>query len=154
MQEVLGTDHWAFRSAGPAWFFVLMRSVAGWVNSIKTLDCSVDLRKIGMIFPQIQADDPHSSYSTSFGTEESRSPEKRLLKVAVKENGTSIVELELPVRAISDLEDLLPEKAKNLVQKNGISLRVIKEKVIQSEFQPQEVFSLESESRSYRVWIE
>jgi hypothetical protein len=60
----------------------------------------------------------------------------------------------LPISAIDNLEGLMPDKVLNRIQGNEINLKQIIANVKMDHFTPQELFSLQIENRSYKVWIE
>lgn len=76
------------------------------------------------------------------------------IKIEVLENEKQVVSMVLPISAIDNLEGLMPDKVLNRIQGTEINLKQIIANVKMDHFTPQELFSLQIENRSYKVWIE
>lgn len=76
------------------------------------------------------------------------------IKIEVLENEKQVVSMVLPISAIDNLEGLMPDKVLNRIQDTEINLKQIIANVKMDHFTPQELFSLQIENRSYKVWIE
>jgi hypothetical protein len=76
------------------------------------------------------------------------------IKIEVLEDGKQVVYMTLPISAIDNLYNLMPEKVSNKIDESKIDLKDITYRVKKSQFSPQDLFSLAIEKRSYKVWIE
>ena len=127
IDDLLGSDKWNFRTAGPPWFLMLIRGLNGWLNALTTLE----------------ADSVPESSSIA-----------GKLKVLVKENNQEKVSLEFPAQAVMDLEMLMPSGVSEKIREQGISLREISENSIRNGYQPGTLFESFSDGKLFRVWIE
>ena len=76
------------------------------------------------------------------------------IKIEVLEDGKQVIYMTLPISAIDNLHNLMPEKVSNKIDESQIDLKEITKRVKDSQFSPQDLFSLMIEKRSYKVWIE
>lgn len=76
------------------------------------------------------------------------------IKVEVLESGKQVVFLTLPITALDNIENLMPEKVSSHIQSENIDIPSIIAEVKNSNFHPQQLFSLAIGDRSYKVWIE
>lgn len=76
------------------------------------------------------------------------------IKIEVLENEKQVVSMVLPISAIDNLEGLMPDRVLNRIQDSEINLKKIIADVKLSQYSPRELFSLQLENRSYKVWIE
>jgi predicted unusual protein kinase regulating ubiquinone biosynthesis (AarF/ABC1/UbiB family) len=74
--------------------------------------------------------------------------------IQVMEANSEVVSLRLPMTALENLSDLMPEKVSQKIHEEGLELDKICQKVIASGFRPQDLFKMSVNERSYRVWIE
>jgi hypothetical protein len=65
-----------------------------------------------------------------------------------------VVRLELPSRAIDELEDLIPEDTLAKMQEQNMDFDAIKRRVQQSGYAPQILFEAHTDQRFYRVWLQ
>jgi hypothetical protein len=79
--------------------------------------------------------------------------EKHSIKIEVTEGLEQVVYLELPLTALATLEEQLPSKVLKKIQEANIDLPSIIQRAMASQGTPQELFSLNADSRYYRVWI-
>lgn len=76
------------------------------------------------------------------------------IKIEVMESTEMVVAMTLPMTALDNLESLMPPKVSTRVTEEGIKIPHIINQVKSSGYAPQELFSLNIENRSYRVWVE
>jgi hypothetical protein len=156
-ETVLGADRWWFRSAGPAWFLMLMRAMQGLVHALCELNVAVPVKRalldFGLDVPMERAPSVLAQLSPS--ARGSTGMMARHLKVDVSDQtGAKIVQLELPSRAVDDLDDLIPEDTLARMQDARLDLVGIKRRIQQSGYAPQILFEAETRERRYRVWLE
>jgi predicted unusual protein kinase regulating ubiquinone biosynthesis (AarF/ABC1/UbiB family) len=73
--------------------------------------------------------------------------------IQVMEANSEVVSLRLPMTALENLSDLMPEKVSQKIHEQGLELDKICQEVISSGFRPQDLFKMSVNERSYRVWI-
>lgn len=154
--RILDIDKWWFRSSGPPWFLMLMRSFYGVFLAIEQLDVGVPFK---FIFTQITKNIPLDIPIKKIGRDTSALKNldniktAKLLKVKVWENGSEKVHMTLPARALDEIESLLPIDAKkNIEEKHDISN--IKFKAQNSGYLPQILFEVNLDKKFYKVWLE
>lgn len=101
LDALLGADKWIFRQAGPPWFMWVMRTLSSVLASLE----------------QLGGQDAILTPITTAG-----GPMPKKLLILVRDNGEETVRVELPVRAMDNLADLVPEDAGVRIQESGISL--------------------------------
>ncbi len=75
------------------------------------------------------------------------------LQIEIMEGLNQVVSLQMPARAVGDLENLMSNETRLIIEKNGVDLLTIKERALQSGLRPQTLFATEIGSRRYRVWL-
>jgi hypothetical protein len=156
-ETVLGADRWWFRSAGPPWFLMLMRAMQGLVHALCELNVAVPVKRtlldLALDAPMDRAPSVLAQFSPS--ARGSTAAMARHLKVDVSDaKGAKVVQLELPSRAVDDLEELIPEDTLARMQDARLDLRSIKRRIQQSGYAPQILFEADTRERRYRVWLE
>lgn len=106
LDALLGADKWIFRQAGPPWFMWVMRTLSSVLASLE----------------QLGGQDAILAPITREG------PVTKKLLILVRENGEETVRVELPVRAMENLADLVPEETGERIRESGISLKDLAEK--------------------------
>lgn len=125
LKESLGAKKWYLRTAGPAWFLGILRSL-------------YHLR--ALMVP--------SNTSSSVKKETSK------LCVRVTEASEPLVELELPATAVDHLEDLISPELQMKIQSQSLDLRAIQKRVQESQYAAQTLFQYREGDKEYRVWVE
>lgn len=151
--EILGAERWWFRTAGPAWFMQLMRSALAVVEAVQRLEVSIDVQAVlaGCLPNSVQNTSRSSNHSSIQITDmKTRSTS---LRVLVTENGSRIVEIELPVRVVDELENTIPDEVRRNLESQNIDIELIKKRAQISGYVPQELFMADNGNRHYRVWI-
>ena len=153
--NILGEDKWWFRTAGPPWFLMLMRSVNGFRYVLRELDCEVAFQQIfqeltppveKVAIPRVTRDQEKSWTLLDCA---------KTLRVEVNEipSNDPVVKLTLPARAIDQLEELLPDESRRFIEKT-YDLQQIKKNAQRSGYRPMELFQSQTDRRHYRVWLE
>jgi hypothetical protein len=155
-ERVLGEDRWWFRSAGPPWFLMLMRAMQGMVHALSELQVAIPVKPsltgLNLVPPQGSA--PAVLSELQGDVRANTGAMARHLKVHVRDQkGHDVVQLELPSRAVDELEDLIPEDTAARMQEQKLDLLAIKRRVQQSGYAPQTLFETETRERRYRVWL-
>jgi hypothetical protein len=149
LERILGDNKWWFRTAGPPWFFLLLRTIGAVVSSIEKLSTKVNVSEV--FKTMVDADEVAVLKARPETKGEPLSTTK--LHVSVKENGESIVEVTLPAQAVDDLESLIsPETAKKIAEQ-GLNLHQIKLSAQKSDYAPQVLFEAQIGNRSYKVYL-
>lgn len=154
-EKVLGEDKWFFRTAGPAWFFLFIKSLSGVLHGLKVLDVNVHLYRIyesclrsdlsPVSVPAISGkyvQDDLSSDSLA-----------KFLRVQVFANGVTYVDMKMPYKAVDDLVDLLPESAISYVETHNINIPSIIKKVQRTGYAPQAILEFKQE-KHIKIFLE
>jgi hypothetical protein len=79
---------------------------------------------------------------------------RHLMVHVLDHQGANVVRLELPARAVDELEDLIPEDTVARMQEQNLNLVAIKRRVQESGYMPQTLFEARTQERRYRVWLQ
>ncbi len=120
------------------WVLLMMRSLFSLIRFYQSRNISIPLGKILSPYLEIKAQEILSTD----------------IKIEVLEDGKQVVYLTLPISALDNLHNLMPDKVSNKIDESQLDLKEITKRVKDSQFSPQELFSLTIEKRSYKVWIE
>jgi hypothetical protein len=74
--------------------------------------------------------------------------------VKVTEGAETVVEVEMPVAAIENLPDLVPDEVHAMIRNRGIDLATVSADLVQQGAPPGVVFEENAGKRIYRVWLE
>ena len=77
----------------------------------------------------------------------------QFLWVSVKDKREEIVNLQMPARALENLENLIPDAALERIAEAGFDILKIKAAAMEKGFVPQEVFASDAGERHYRIWL-
>lgn len=78
----------------------------------------------------------------------------RNLRVQVLDGNKQVVAVKLPAVAVGWMETLMPPHVLKRIKEQNIDLGAIKERAKASGMAPQELFQMQSGTRSYRVSLE
>jgi len=152
VEEILQEDRWNFRFAGPAAFLVLLRAYQGLLQYLKALKTPVDWQAM---FFEIAGDAPlkplelrRKAVRLPAGTKATN------LRVRVRKSGRTTVALTFRAQTAAHLDELMPDDVIGALEKRGICLREISDGVVRSGFSPADLFELEENGKSVRVWLE
>lgn len=76
------------------------------------------------------------------------------LKVKLIKNGKEKVNLSFPVHTVTYLSTIIPPTVKPKLVESGIDLDSLREQIINSDFQQQEIFSVEDHEKKIKVWLD
>lgn len=76
------------------------------------------------------------------------------LCVLVTEGDRQVVSVRLPAAAVGWMETLMPKHVLAKIEEKNIDLAAIKQRAKDSDLAPQELFSMVSGARTYRVSLE
>jgi predicted unusual protein kinase regulating ubiquinone biosynthesis (AarF/ABC1/UbiB family) len=138
LQGKYGDDIKKLREYTDPWILLLMRSLFSLIRIYQSRNQCIPLLAIIKPYMDLKEDDMKS----------------KNIKIEVTENYSMVVSMSLPITAIDNLEDLMPEKVATKITEEKINLNDIIKKVKDSQFVPQDLFKLEMGNRKYRVWIE
>jgi predicted unusual protein kinase regulating ubiquinone biosynthesis (AarF/ABC1/UbiB family) len=120
------------------WILLMMRSLFSLIKTYQSKGFSIPLKKIIDPYLNLKSIDMTSSN----------------IKIEVLEDKKQVVYMILPMTSLDNLQDLMPEKVSTKILQDGIDIQSIIERVKSSGFAPQNLFSLNIQERSYRVWID
>ena len=138
LQLKYGDEIKKLREFTDPWILLLMRSLFSLIKIYQSRDQGIPLYNIINAYLEFKEDHMAS----------------KNIKIEVTENYSLIVSMSLPITAIDNLEDLMPEKVATKITEEKINLKDIISKVKSTQFEPQDLFKLEMGNRKYRVWIE
>lgn len=78
----------------------------------------------------------------------------RYLKIQVRRNGTTRVQLSFPADAIERLDDLLSDEVKERIAQHGANLVELVDVVRRRNFTAGPVFSMQRDEKQVDVWLE
>ncbi len=150
--EILQDDRWNFRFAGPATLLVFLRAYQGLLQYLKALGTPVDWQAI---FYGVVGDAPiPAPASRPIVGRPSPGPGASNLRIRVKKEGKTVVAVTFRARAAADLRELMPDDVIEQLENRKIDLSEISDRVVRSRFAPADLFELEQNGKSIRVWLE
>ncbi len=151
---ILGQSRMRFRLAGPPWFLLFMRAYSSLIGSLKTMDCPA-FRWWPILEPILKRHFEKSRETEHVKTQISPPNSKaKHLYIKVLEDNEEKVFLELPIRSVEWLEDLLPDSAREQVAAQGIDLKQIQSTALGSGCLPQTLFDAVLHRKHIRAWLE
>jgi hypothetical protein len=152
LEKILGPDKWWFRTAGPPWFFLLMRTVGAVTSAIHRLSVPIHVAEI---FRSIVGNEAYRKGERVMTENSPQIPDgmAQSLCVSVKEKGEMIAEIKMPVKSVDQLESLIPSDSVQKIIEQGVDLSVIKSTVQKSGYVPQILFEAQVGSKVYKVWL-
>lgn len=75
-------------------------------------------------------------------------------RIQVIRDGEEKANITFPVHTVNYLSTIIPPFIKPKLQEKGLDIDQIKEEIINGGFQAQEVFSMESDGKKIKVWLE
>ncbi len=160
IESLLGEHRWWFRAAGPPDSLLLMRAFHGLFHQLAEIGVALPF------WPELEAsvspatfDEARAVRIASCAPEiaAKRTPVDALahaLRVEVIENGAKKVSLSMPAEAALGLPDLVPEEARTPIERQGLDLMQLTERIRESGIAPQAIVEVEERSKRYRVWLE
>ncbi|MFK8138199.1 MAG: AarF/UbiB family protein [Bdellovibrionales bacterium] len=149
---LLGESKWWFRSSGQREYFLFMKSISGLLNILRALDVPITYAsKIEKSFSHRAMDIIQFNLVSEKDRRYSFQSLAKSLKVKVAENHKQKISVELPIRAILDLEDYLEPEIQDKLAERGLSLEEIRKEFLNSSGLPQLLFELNENQKSYLV---
>lgn len=138
LKGIFGERIKILREYADPWLLLMMRSLFSLIRTFQAKSIPIPLRMI--IGPHLKLKGKDMT-STN-------------IKIEVLEDSKQVVYMILPMTSLDNLYDLMPEKVSTKINEDGIDLKFIIQKVKDTNFIPQNLFSLNIQDRSYRVWID
>jgi len=156
-EALLAEKRWIFRAAGPADLFLLMRVFQGLVQQLISLDSKLPWWPIlkQSISERIFEQSEKVKMKTVFSGETDQQSESHAntLHVRISESGEEIFYIELAATSAFELSEMMPESAKKILQKQGISLVAIEQSLLSGGLTPQDLINLRDGEKGYHVWL-
>ena len=150
-ERELGEHRNVFRTAGPPWLLMLMRTLLGMSSAVATLETAVNMKAIWTrVLPDAKGQMPRPPGVLPSTLDAGAA---QFLWVSVKDKREEIVNLQMPVRALENLENLIPDAALERIAEAGFDIIKIKAAALKKGFVPQEVFASDAGERHYRIWL-
>lgn len=153
--DILGDDRWNFRVAGPAELILLMRIFHGYIHTLKILGVDVSWKfaldpirrqfydqAMGLALPV--AENPDRGFGTM----------AKYMYIQVIRDGQVKVRITSPLNMVDNLRLTMDDELLAKVAARGINLDELARRVRKSGYHPQEVFSLEENDKTVRIWLE
>jgi hypothetical protein len=138
LKGIFGEKIKILREYTDPWLLLMMRSLFSLIRTYQAKGIPIPLRMII---------EPHLKFKEKDLTSTN-------IKIEVLENSKQVVYMILPMTSLDNLHDLMPEKVSTKINEDGIDIKSIIQKVKDTNFIPQNLFSLNIQDRSYRVWID
>lgn len=153
--KVLGADKWWFRTAGPTWFFLLLKAISGMMSGLKSLKVKVNIHRVFLELTQnLDADVEVPDLSSQFPESNVYSDScASTLKVKLIERGREKVNISLPVATVDDIEEYIPESAIGYIKENDINLSETVAKVQRSVYLPQSILETKGDQELH-IYLE
>ncbi|MDX1964931.1 MAG: AarF/ABC1/UbiB kinase family protein [Pirellulales bacterium] len=154
MASVLGDDRWNFRLAGPPRLFGVLRAFHGLIHYLRGLAVPLDWHSL--FFAAISGLTVELD-TLALPATASRPGFDQLatwLKIRVRENGITKVQLTQAASAIERLEDLLDDDLRRNIAEQQIQLDEIVAGVRQRAYAPGPVFEWNQGGKQIMVWME
>ncbi len=160
MGKLLGELRWWFRSAAPTSMLFILRAFSGLVQQLETLGVMLPWRDVlvGTLTPSLMRE--VEAYESPVLVEKINRQTvgfdglAKYLKVRVTEAGHQVVALTMPAGQVTELAEQMPDHVMDKLAEQKICVASMIDRVCKTGLVPQELFSLESGKRSYRVWLE
>ena len=158
LADVLGEDRWNFRFAGPASLLFLIRAFQGLVTYVGALDARIDWRRELLALPPLA--DACSMLRSDIRPVPRHAPggittmAATTLRLRVVRGGEPTVQLSFAAAAAGNLPDLIPMELAGQLRDRGIDLRQLADGVVAGGYQPRDLFTLEEDGKTVRVWLE
>jgi hypothetical protein len=155
VSDILGADRWNFRIAGPAGMIFLMRAFHGLAYYLEGLATPVLWqRAFAPCAEALAAPTAALALPAAAQPECDFSSLARHLKIRVRENGLTKVELTMYASSVDHLDDLLDDDVKQRIERQGIDLSELVANVRRGGYVPTEIFALTEGSKHVEVWLE
>jgi len=76
------------------------------------------------------------------------------LKIQVFRDGKQIVNMSMPIYSASVLDTVIPDSILPKLKEKGIDLKKLMQEMKNDNYAPRTLFSMETDEKSYKVWIE
>lgn len=148
--RLLGSKRWNLRFAGPAEMIYWVRSYVGVIQYLKALDTPVDWGAIWREVAPKQAAVPEDRVPVR---RETLPGAARWLRIRVSEGSREKVSLSFPARCAEDLEEMMDDALLVRLKEKRIDLKKISGRAAATGLVPQELFRIDDELKSVRVWL-
>jgi hypothetical protein len=151
LSEALGPDRMAFRTAGPPGIIFFLRAFQGLIRQLQALDAPVDWKQAAdlSLLPHLAAPKEHPVPGA--GAERTLAADLRIL---VTEGGVAKASLTYSAAAADALGELMPQEIRRRMSAAGVDVDAISRGARLRGYPAGELFSLESEGKRVRVWLE
>lgn len=152
---ILNDDRWNFRMSGPARLMFLMRALHGLVYYIEMLGEPINGARL--LRPIIEK---HSNDAERILLPIEPDPNvnferlARTLRIEIRDKEDIKALVKLPAMAVEDLETYLDPELLGKIERRGINLSAIVDRVRRNGYVPGEVFELEVDTKRFSVSLE
>ena len=64
------------------------------------------------------------------------------------------VDLRLPIFTLSSIENFIPPKAQDFLDNSSVDISIIRKRIEESNYRPQNVLNFDHEEKQFSIWIE
>ncbi len=158
VDQVAGEMKWWFRSAAPARWVFLMRTLHGLVRLLQRLEVRLPWKWVlyeaaGEALVEA-GNRPLPDLPEGLADGLSFRGLARYLKVDVIKGENNRIVLTLPARVVDELEEIIDRPVLEAIRKQNIDLAAIQKRVRATGYAAQTLFEMEDEIRKVRVWLE
>lgn len=160
-RSILGEQCWRFRSAAPAEFLLLLRSLQGLLLQLERLD--VHLSWWPLLLEAVGLEIMTAAFNLELpqlrGSGGGHHPQRRdgavRLRMEVERDGETVRSMSMPSAVALDLAAWVPAEVLQRLPANGnSSIAQIQRRVRESGLQPQQLIDLNLRAGRVRVWLE
>ncbi|MEO2047617.1 MAG: AarF/UbiB family protein [Pirellulales bacterium] len=155
VQGMLDSDRWNFRIAGSAQLVFLLRAFQGLIYYLRGLETPIPWKSVFTpIENELSSQIDQLEISQCALSSHDFSSLSKYLKIRVRENGRTKVELTQPAMSIEWLDDFLDDDLTDKIEQQGIDLESIISDIRRRGYAPGSVFQLEDQTKQIAVWLE
>jgi predicted unusual protein kinase regulating ubiquinone biosynthesis (AarF/ABC1/UbiB family) len=153
IEEIVGDLRWNFRFAGPASLMLFIRGLTGLISNLNMLGVPLNW---GLELSHILHASPPPNLSTQKVPVVKRAAStaaSQKLYLEVKRNGELKARICLPSTAVKRLQEFIPEDIATKLSSQNIDTERIARDALLNNLPPGELFFLDEEERTVRVWL-
>lgn len=152
LADILGSYRQDFRRAGPPWFLGLIKTMSGFFRCLEKLSPQISLGDLVQSY--MDQAERLSSSDALLNPIVPQVDSKRRLHIEVREGGVQKVKLEMPVRALEQIEDLMPLDIQARLLSQGILIREIAEAFLGSSDRRGQLFEDIFENKLVKITVD
>jgi hypothetical protein len=147
LNQILGDNKWWFRSSGGTEFFEIMKSFFGILKIIQLLEVNINWHSLFLKYSD-NFDIPQIEKEITIFHDGPIVKSKLASKVVIviTKNSFEHVKVELPSSAFFNIEEMIPDDAKEIIKKMNININEMKNEYLNQGLIPGDFFSFEEKN--------